>query len=249
MIIMNDAVISSTENDFIQSPTKRDFNTRARTLVLALSKPSLPNCQDERLSTECGVRMTYIDNLRDIFNYITDRARNIALVIIGGWPEVIAETKLSLVEVVNAVRTLIHCSGQDIKLAVGINSRIEPQLVQEIRRMPIDYIWPGSTEYTTDDKIETMQAILRGEPFVHPKIEQLLKPRRLGAKKLASDLTPRQQQILDIVAQRGVSNKQIARMLSISESTVKLHMSGILKKFGVRNRTQLALFERDKAKA
>jgi DNA-binding NarL/FixJ family response regulator len=193
--------------------------------------------------------MTYIDNLRDIFNYITDRARNIALVIIGGWPEVIAETKLSLVEVVNAVRTLIHCSGQDIKLAVGINSRIEPQLVQEIRRMPIDYIWPGGTEYTIDDKIETMQAILRGEPFVHPKLERLLRPRRLGAKKLTSDLTPRQQQILDIVAQRGVSNKQIARMLNISESTVKLHMSGILKKFGVRNRTQLALFERDKAKA
>jgi DNA-binding NarL/FixJ family response regulator len=58
-------------------------------------------------------------------------------------------------------------------------------------------------------------------------------------------LTPRQRQILDIVVTRGVSNKNIARMLHISESTVKLHMSSILKKFGLRNRTQLALFARD----
>ena len=60
-------------------------------------------------------------------------------------------------------------------------------------------------------------------------------------------LTPRQRQILEIVATRGISNKSIARMLHISESTVKLHMSGILKKFGLRNRTQLALFARDHA--
>ena len=60
-------------------------------------------------------------------------------------------------------------------------------------------------------------------------------------------LTPRQRQILEIVATRGISNKNIARMLHISESTVKLHMSGILKKFGLRNRTQLALFARDHA--
>ncbi len=59
------------------------------------------------------------------------------------------------------------------------------------------------------------------------------------------NLTPRQRQILDIIATRGVSNKNIARMLHISESTVKLHMSSILKKFGLRNRTQLALFARD----
>ena len=58
-------------------------------------------------------------------------------------------------------------------------------------------------------------------------------------------LTPRQRQILEIVATRGISNKSIARMLHISESTVKLHMSGILKKFGLRNRTQLALFARN----
>ena len=57
-------------------------------------------------------------------------------------------------------------------------------------------------------------------------------------------LTPRQNQILDLVSNRGASNKAIARTLNIAESTVKLHMSAILKKYGCRNRTQLAVFSR-----
>ena len=69
----------------------------------------------------------------------------------------------------------------------------------------------------------------------------------MSETKVLNTLTPRQRQILNIVATRGISNKSIARMLHISESTVKLHMSGILKKFGLRNRTQLALFARDHA--
>lgn len=54
-------------------------------------------------------------------------------------------------------------------------------------------------------------------------------------------LTRRQQQILELVSHRGLSNKRIAQHLKISESTVKVHMSAILKAYGLRNRTQLAI--------
>jgi DNA-binding NarL/FixJ family response regulator len=54
-------------------------------------------------------------------------------------------------------------------------------------------------------------------------------------------LTSRQNQVLTLVCHRGISNKAIAKILEISESTVKIHISAILKKYGVRNRTQLAL--------
>lgn len=50
-------------------------------------------------------------------------------------------------------------------------------------------------------------------------------------------LTPRQGEILDLVL-RGLPNKRIAIMLSISESTVKEHVTGILEKLGVRNRVE-----------
>jgi DNA-binding NarL/FixJ family response regulator len=57
-------------------------------------------------------------------------------------------------------------------------------------------------------------------------------------------LTPRQMQVLLLVCNRGLPNKKIASSLGISESTVKIHVSAILKAYGVVNRTQLALVSR-----
>ena len=60
------------------------------------------------------------------------------------------------------------------------------------------------------------------------------------ASQSASDsLTKRQREILDQI-RLGASNRMIAERLDISEGTVKLHVSAILKKLGVRNRTEAA---------
>lgn len=71
----------------------------------------------------------------------------------------------------------------------------------------------------------------------------MLRRRRASAEsETKASLTPRQRQILALISKRGSSNKVIAKTLNISESTVKLHLGNIFKKYGVRNRTQLALF-------
>jgi len=54
-------------------------------------------------------------------------------------------------------------------------------------------------------------------------------------------LTPRQGQVLKLICHRGLSNKAIGNILKISESTVKIHTSAILRRYGVKNRTQLVL--------
>lgn len=59
------------------------------------------------------------------------------------------------------------------------------------------------------------------------------------AKPVEIQLTFRQQQIAHLIRDRGLTNKQIAKMLNLSESTVKLHISIVLKKYGIRNRVQL----------
>lgn len=61
-------------------------------------------------------------------------------------------------------------------------------------------------------------------------------------------LTSRQMHVLRLLAQ-GLSNKQIARELEISEITVKAHVSLILRKLGVSNRTQAAIEARKLAEA
>lgn len=230
--------------------TKNRTTVQRHSTVVTLAKFTLPDEIQQELERATNTSTSAVKSVKDLFNYIADPKKNVSVIIIGGWAEVLAETKLSLIEVIGAVNTIIQCSGKSIKLAVGINSQVDATTIQEIRRMPIDYIWPGSMEFSLDVKVETMKAMLAGEPFTHPKLDALLKPRRVKSAQTGQvELTPRQHQIMEIVSQRGASNKVIARMLGITESTVKLHMSGILKKYGVRNRTQLALFVRDKAEA
>lgn len=53
------------------------------------------------------------------------------------------------------------------------------------------------------------------------------------------NLTFRQEQILQLIKTRGLSNGQIANMLKISESTVKMHVGLLLKKYGFSTRMQL----------
>ena len=57
-----------------------------------------------------------------------------------------------------------------------------------------------------------------------------------------SNLTGRQQQVLNLIQQRGYSNKSIAQKLDISESAVKAHVKEILKKHNVKTRLQLLAF-------
>jgi LuxR family maltose regulon positive regulatory protein len=58
------------------------------------------------------------------------------------------------------------------------------------------------------------------------------------------ELTPREEEVLSLVRQ-GLSNRQIARSLWITESTAKVHVRHIFEKLGVRSRTEAALFRPD----
>ena len=69
-------------------------------------------------------------------------------------------------------------------------------------------------------------------------VEELEPAEAAGAQ--ASPLTPRQLEVLRLICE-GRPNKTIARELSISDATVKLHVSAILQALGVRNRTEAVL--------
>jgi DNA-binding NarL/FixJ family response regulator len=72
----------------------------------------------------------------------------------------------------------------------------------------------------------------------------LLAPEAVGSlvrSSRADTLTPREREVLARIAE-GRSNREIARLLRLSEKTVKAHVSSVLAKLGVQDRTQAALF-------
>ncbi|UCC62240.1 MAG: response regulator transcription factor [Anaerolineae bacterium] len=62
-----------------------------------------------------------------------------------------------------------------------------------------------------------------------------------GPDELYVPLSPREMEILGLIT-KGMSNKEIARQLGISHQTVKNHMTSILRKLAVNDRTQAAIF-------
>jgi DNA-binding NarL/FixJ family response regulator len=86
------------------------------------------------------------------------------------------------------------------------------------------------------DGIEAIRTVHAGGALLHPKVASRL------LEEMASDpLTPREREVLALIG-RGMANKVIARELSLSEKTVKAHVSSILAKLGVSDRTQAALY-------
>jgi DNA-binding NarL/FixJ family response regulator len=78
-----------------------------------------------------------------------------------------------------------------------------------------------------------------GQAVLHPEAASRLMHRTVEPQ-VGADLTPRERDVLRLLAE-GFPNKEIGRRLFVSEKTVKTHVSSILQKLGVRDRTQAAL--------
>lgn len=92
------------------------------------------------------------------------------------------------------------------------------------------------------DLVEAVRAAARGESVLHPVVAaRLLDDMQACEQAPFSDLTPRELDVLKCIA-RGRSNAEIATDLVISEPTVKTHVSNILAKLHLADRTQAAIY-------
>jgi len=92
--------------------------------------------------------------------------------------------------------------------------------------------------------VASVRAAARGESVLEPRIAARLvrEVRQVAAgRRPLGQLSPRELEVLAALA-RGRSNRQIARTLQIGEETVKAHVSSILAKLGLADRTQAAIF-------
>jgi DNA-binding NarL/FixJ family response regulator len=92
-----------------------------------------------------------------------------------------------------------------------------------------------------DEVVAAVRAAHRGEVHLDPAVARKLTRSLVAPQRTATALTPRERQILVLVAQ-GKSNRDIARTLVISERTARTHVSNVLTKLDLASRTQAALW-------
>ena len=97
-----------------------------------------------------------------------------------------------------------------------------------------------------DDLLQAIRTVLSGQMSIPKSLAAQLINQPPQANKTESLLTDRDQEIAALVAQ-GLSNKEIARELGVSANTIRSHISNILRKLKLTNRTQIAIYLKDDA--
>ena len=117
-------------------------------------------------------------------------------------------------------------SGEDIQEALKL--RVDGYLLKDIEPELI---------------ITDIRKILRGELVISPSLAPILAQilRTPSIEDISSNLTSRELQVIQMISE-GLSNKMIAHKLSITESTVKVHVKHILNKTGLRTRVEAAVW-------
>jgi DNA-binding NarL/FixJ family response regulator len=99
-----------------------------------------------------------------------------------------------------------------------------------------------------EDLIAAVHTIAAGESLLSPSVTRRVIDRlaqhpmpELSRTPLLAELTPREREVLDLVA-RGLSNREIAATLVVEESTIRSHVKHVLAKLGLRDRIQAVIF-------
>jgi DNA-binding NarL/FixJ family response regulator len=151
------------------------------------------------------------------------------------------KSKGSISEFLTMLESFIKFNtDKEFNVGVIIESDTPLASVKEIQKNRVLGIIPSNKSWPRHESKQAITELMSGNGYwpkhiLNSLIGNTVKPHK------EIQLTNRQQQVYELIAARGLSNKQIARILKISESTVKIHVSAILKNLCVRNRTQLAL--------
>jgi len=137
----------------------------------------------------------------------------------------------------------IACACPTVKTIMFIVAQDEGEIARALEAGARGCVLKGMSG---PELVDTLRSVARGEFYVAPEwAAHLLAPvkRRPPAPTRGhdlSELTEREKQILDQVAY-GLTNKEIATTLEISEKTVKHHMTNIMQKLRARNRVEALL--------
>ena len=145
---------------------------------------------------------------------------------------------------IEAIRE-IRANDEHARILVLTSYAEDEQVLAAIQGGALGYLLKDSSP---EELIEAMRCVHRGEASLHPSVQRKLilgmrKPTNNNHHNSAapSELTDREVEVLCLMA-HGMANGEIADQLSVGEGTVRFHVSNILSKLTLENRTQAVLY-------
>jgi DNA-binding NarL/FixJ family response regulator len=168
-----------------------------------------------------------------------DGAEAVAIVDSVGPDVVLMDLSMPVMDGTEATRRIV-AAHPDVRVVVLTSFADDRHIADAIDAGAIGYVLKHADP---DELIGAVRAAAAGDAPLDPKAARVLlesrrRPNRQG------DLSAREEEVLRLVAQ-GLANKLIARRLSISERTVKAHLTNIFNRLGVSDRTQAALWAQE----
>jgi DNA-binding NarL/FixJ family response regulator len=194
-------------------------------------------CKANDVISSLDCRIKWCTSFIELSNSVYEQPKNIVVHI-----NTVKRNGGTISEFMLMLETLIkYANINRPNIGIVIEKDTDVTTIKELQKHKILGIIPSVESFSNDDCITAINALLNDQAHWPKEIISKLPGSKKSSNKSSVHLTDRQTQVYDLIALRGLSNKQIARTLNISESTVKIHVSAIMKALCVRNRTQLAL--------
>ncbi|ASK66701.1 DNA-binding response regulator [Brachybacterium avium] len=157
---------------------------------------------------------------------------------------VLMDIRMPQVGGLEATRTLLELPGTPPRIIMLTTFDADEYVFAALRAGASGFLLKDSTP---QELVQAVRVVAEGESLLAPRVTRALiadfvaRPERSqGAEASLSVLTERELDVLRLVA-RGLANREIAESLVMAEQTVKTHVSRILGKLMLRDRTQLVV--------
>lgn len=156
---------------------------------------------------------------------------------------VLMDVRMPVMDGVAATRQLLQ-QNPNLKILVLTTFDNDIDVMESLRAGAKGYLLKDTP---SEELAQAVRNVHRGYSQFGPGILEKVVPQVTATEQIEvpppvlAELTPRELDVLHLIA-AGCSNREVASQLYISEGTVKNHMTNILSRLGLRDRTQLAIF-------